>query len=91
MFEKLYVNSWVSVTDGCPMKGCVRGSDAAQFRFGDGETAFEFGFDAEALRSFATLATQALNNMDERHAQEQAGQPASDEVTEIGPATQAEQ
>jgi hypothetical protein len=88
MFEKLSVNSWVSVTNGCPMRGSVVGSDAARFAFGEGATAFEFDFDAEALRRFSTLATQALQEMDERHAREETGEPVSDEVSELALAGQ---
>lgn len=91
MFETLCLNAWVSVTHGCPMTGCVLGSDAAQFSVEEGEKAFEFDFDAEALRRFAELATQALDEMDRRHAREEAGEPVSDDVTELVSTGQAQQ
>jgi hypothetical protein len=65
------------------MQGCVLGSDAAQFTFGEGVNTFGFDVDAKALRGFVTLATQALQEMDERHAREETDEAVSDATTAL--------
>ena len=45
--------------------------------------ASEFTFDAEALRHFVTMATQALQEMDHRHALHEAGEHVPEEPTEL--------
>jgi hypothetical protein len=66
---------------GLRHEGLVIGSDAVHFTFG--ASAAEFEFDAEALRHFLTMATQALQEMDHRHTLEQAGAHVPDEATEL--------
>jgi hypothetical protein len=91
MFEKLLLNSWVSMSDGCPMRGSVNGANSTSFVFGGSPNDFEFTFDAEALRCFVTMATQALQEMDHRHALHEAGEPVPDEPTELVGTEQPEQ
>ncbi len=81
MFEKLAVNSWVAIREGCPMSYYVKGSAETDFRCGGERDGFEFAFEAEALREFLRLGTEALQDMDARFAREEEdqglGSPAS--------------
>jgi hypothetical protein len=91
MFETLRLNSWVNVSEGCAMRCSVSDTDSAYFVLGTGATEFEFefAFDAEALRGFITLATQALEEMDHRDALEETGEPVPDDVTKLALTGQA--
>ncbi len=72
MCEPLKVVSWASANERCPIKHSVTGSDEVVFIFGSGRDAFEFAFDAGALRNLLKLGTEALEAMDARANQEQA-------------------
>jgi hypothetical protein len=57
--------SWSRNTrKGCPLTYTVGSSDEVEFRYGSQRDGFEFGYDAEALRQFVTLAGAALKEMD---------------------------
>jgi hypothetical protein len=75
MFGNLKVNSWVSISKGCPMSYGVSDSAEVNFLCGSLRDGFEFAFDADALREFLKLGGEALQKMDALHAEEEAGQP----------------
>jgi hypothetical protein len=72
VFGKLAVNSWVAIREGCPMSYYVKGSAETDFRCGGERDGFEFAFEAEALREFLRIGTEALQDMDARFAREEA-------------------
>jgi len=69
---ELKVSSYVIVRDRCPMRFRVTGGDDVEFSFGGTRDPFEFVFDAEALRGFLRVGTDALREMDAQAATEQA-------------------
>jgi len=70
--NSLSVNSGVAVRDTCPMRHRVRDCEDAEFVFGSGAKTFEFLFDKAALCEFMNLATEALREIDEHRAREEA-------------------
>ncbi len=68
----LSVNSGVAVRDTCPMRHRVRDCEDAEFVFGSDAKTFEFMFDRVSLHEFMRLATEALREMDEHRAREEA-------------------
>ena len=53
------------MTGGCPITYSVNNSNAADFMFGQPNVHyFEFGFDADSLRTFVRLAQSALREME---------------------------
>lgn len=72
MYGDLTVSSWVRVDTGCPVRYDVLGSAEAQFVVGRAPVEFEFVMEADALREFLKIGTEALNTMDALFAQEEA-------------------
>ncbi|MGQ0838022.1 hypothetical protein [Actinokineospora sp.] len=72
MYANLSTNTWVTIRDDCPITCDVNGSGEADFTCGTPPDCFEFTIEAEALRQFAALASEALSDMDARFAQEEA-------------------
>jgi hypothetical protein len=72
MSESLTVCSWVEVRNGSPITCEVHGSGVATVEFGGHGEGLEMQFDSEALRRLVALGTEALRDMDERYAREQA-------------------
>lgn len=70
--EQLSIGSWVLVRDTCTMRHMVNGSDEVEFAFGAGTAVFDFLFSADALRRFVSVGRQALREMDEIRANEEA-------------------
>lgn len=83
MVETLLLNSWVSVSDGCALRGSVTHADVVQFTFGTGLTEFEFSFDAATLRRFIPMAAQALREMEHWQALDERGKDVSEEAIEL--------
>ena len=62
----LIVSSYVVVREGCPVEFSVDGPDQVQVTCGvTPANAFEFVMQREALRTFVTLGSTALREMDE--------------------------
>lgn len=77
MADNVAVCALIGVTAGCPLTCTVHGSDMATIAFGEqGGDSLELQLDAVALRLLVEVAGQALFDMDERYAQEQAAAPA---------------
>lgn len=62
--SNLRVSSYVTITEGCPMRFRVNTYDDVEFSFGDVRSPFEFVFDNEALRAYVAVAAEALAEMD---------------------------
>ncbi|MGH3778151.1 MAG: hypothetical protein ACRDRR_20850 [Pseudonocardiaceae bacterium] len=63
MFERFKIHSWANAHDGFPVRYYLAGEGCeAVFVFGNED--FEFSFEAEALRHFLKLGTEALQEMD---------------------------
>lgn len=71
MSAALKVSSYVAVRDGCPMRFRVNSPDDVEFSFGGRRDPFEFVFDAEALRAFLQVGSDALQEMDAQGAIEE--------------------
>ncbi len=69
--SNLRVSSYVTITEGCPMRFRVNTSDDVEFSFGDVRSPFEFVFDNESLRAHVALAAEALAEMDALKEQEE--------------------
>lgn len=66
-------NPWIVVHMDCPITFTVRGSNDAHVLLGEMPgTNFEFNVEAEALREFLRLGTDAMREMDAIHAREEA-------------------
>lgn len=72
--RNLTVGTWFDVSEGCPMRYSVDGSNLAHLMIGD--TELELAFDAESLRAFATMTTAAVAQMDALFEQEEADREA---------------
>jgi hypothetical protein len=59
----LKVSSYVIIRDHCPMRFRVTGTDDIEFSLGGRYDPFEFVFNADALRSFLQLGSDALREM----------------------------
>lgn len=57
------ISSYVIIRDRCPMRFRVTGMDDVEFSLGGRYDPFEFVFNAEALREFLQLGTDALREM----------------------------
>jgi hypothetical protein len=68
------VSAWANVDEGCSITYSVSGSDVAHLMIGD--SGLEMEFDAESMRTLASVATAALTEMDARFEQEEAGRVA---------------
>jgi hypothetical protein len=66
------VSAYAVVREGCPMDFQVRGSDDLEITFGAGRPPFMVLFDAESFRAFLYRGGEAMREMDEIHAREQA-------------------
>lgn len=77
--RNLVVSSWFTITEGCPMRYSVSGSDQAHVVFGD--TEIELGFDAASLRAFVGMGTAMLAEMDTQYEREEAEETTSPAVT----------
>lgn len=58
------VGTWLNISEGCPMRYRVSGSNLAHLMLGDNE--LELAFDAASLREFVKLGTAALAETDAR-------------------------
>lgn len=63
MHTSLKVSSYVIIRDHCPMRFRVTGTDDIEFSLGGRYDPFEFVFNADALRSFLQLGSDALREM----------------------------
>jgi hypothetical protein len=64
MRGKVEAKSWVTVLGECSISYRPDGSgEIVDFRFGDSQDCFEFGFDAESLRRFLKVGNEALRDM----------------------------
>lgn len=70
--EQLSIGSWVLVRGTCPMHHMINGSDEVEFTFGQGSSVFDFLFSADALRKFVLVGLEALREMEELRARENA-------------------
>jgi hypothetical protein len=77
MTDLLDVSSCVIVREGCPISHTVIGSAETEFLCGNHSDGFAFTFEAEALREFLRLGTEALREMDAQFAQEEAERAAA--------------
>lgn len=68
--KNLTVGAWFDVSEGCPMRYTVGGSNLAHLMLGD--TELELAFDAESLRAFAAMTAAAVAWMDTLFEQEEA-------------------
>jgi hypothetical protein len=59
----LKVSSYVVIRDHCPMRFRVSGVNDVEFSFGGRYDPFEFVFNADALREFIRLGSDALQEM----------------------------
>jgi hypothetical protein len=71
--RNLVVSSWFTITEGCPMRYNVNGSNDAHVVLGD--TEIELGFDAAALRAFVDMGAAMLAEMDTQYEREEAEAP----------------
>ncbi|MGQ0841878.1 hypothetical protein [Actinokineospora sp.] len=77
MYGNLVIGTWVDISEGCPMKFSVSGSDAVHVMLGESSRdGFELAFDVAALRSFAQLSSKAVAEMDAIYEQEEAERAA---------------
>ena len=72
--KNLTVGTWFDVSEGCPMRYTVGGSNQAHLMLGD--TELELSFDAESLRAFATMTIAVVAQMDALFEQEEADREA---------------
>ncbi len=70
--NSLSLTSGVAVREMCSMRYRVRDWEDAEFVFGSDAKTFEFLFDKATLCEFMNLATEALREMDEHRAREEA-------------------
>jgi hypothetical protein len=59
----LKVVSWASINADCPMRYTTTGSDEVVIIFGRASDEFELALEADALRTLAQLATDAVTAM----------------------------
>src|SRR6266542_2209384 len=59
--DELTVTSWVRMDSGCPVRATVIGSAETEFSVGAPPSDFEFVMEADALREFLKVGTQALS------------------------------
>lgn len=76
--QHLVVGTWADITEGCPMRYHVDGSNLAHIVVGTTPHEVEFSVDAEALREFATVTAAALAEVDARYAREEAERDAAE-------------
>jgi hypothetical protein len=72
MSDKIIINSWVGIHEGCDLTYSVNGSDGVFFMAGDTAQPFEFFFDFAALQTFVGLGGKALTEMSARAEAEEA-------------------
>ena len=72
MFKPFRLVSWAVAREDCPISAVVNGSDETTFTFGRDRGAFEFTFDAGALRELVRLGTSTLSEMDALYAKEES-------------------
>jgi hypothetical protein len=72
--SNLKISSYVTISEGCPMRFRVNSSDDVEFSFGDIRSPFEFVFDNEALRAYLALGAEALAEMEAMRNTEQEPQ-----------------
>ena len=62
MHTSLKVSSYVVVRERCPMRYRVSGNDI-EFSFGGRYDPFDFVFNADALRQFLSVSSEALQEL----------------------------
>jgi hypothetical protein len=75
MYGDLMVSSWVMIGEDCPIRFDVGGSGSVTVLCGeDAADGFEFTLHSEALRRFLEKGSDALREMDEMCAREEAAE-----------------
>lgn len=69
---QLAASTWANVSEGCPIRCDVTGSDQARLFVGDNQ--LELDFDVESMRALVRAVTTALAEMDARFEQEEAAE-----------------
>jgi hypothetical protein len=69
MFKSLTVMSWANADTNCPIRYVVDGERHLTFVFGGDGEEFEFGLNANALRTLLLIGTEALAELDARAGQ----------------------
>lgn len=75
--DQLNVSTYMIIKDGCPLTFSVLGSGQVEVTCGGPRDGCQLLLDADSLRRFLTLGSQALNDMDAKFAQESSGEAAA--------------
>jgi len=66
------ISTWADLSEDCPQRFTVTGSNHATFVFGEGKCAGELVFDHSAIHALVMLGTEAVAEMDAQYEREEA-------------------